>query len=98
SRHLHHFPTRRSSDLVDYVYASYQAGRIKRVLVVCPLAVVGVWVDEIKANCPQRLSERHAAVNIFSRNDWDRLSRVVEVVWKVRSEEHTSELQSRENL
>jgi len=50
--------TGKTKTIVDYVYASHQAGRIKRVLVVCPLAVVGVGVDESKANCPRRGGER----------------------------------------
>jgi len=77
--------TGKTKTIVDYVYASHQAGRIERVLVVCPLAVVGVWVDEIKANCPRRVSEQHAVVSIFSRNDWDKLSRVTQVVEEINT-------------
>src|SRR5690606_13080926 len=74
------FGTGKTKTLVDYVYSSHQAGRIKRVLVVCPLAVVGVRVDEINANCPQREIEQHAVANIFSRTARHRLSRIVLVV------------------
>lgn len=36
---------------IDYACMLHQAGRVNRVLVLCPLGPMGVWVDEIKANC-----------------------------------------------
>lgn len=39
---------------VDYAAILHQGGKVNRVLVVCPVSVMGVWVDEIRANCPHR--------------------------------------------
>jgi len=37
---------------IDYASILYQADKVERVLVVCPVSVMGVWIDEIRANCP----------------------------------------------
>lgn len=36
---------------VDYACMLHQAGKVNRVLIVCPVSVIGVWIDEIRANC-----------------------------------------------
>jgi len=37
---------------VDWTSILHQAGKVDRVLVCCPISVIGVWEREIKANCP----------------------------------------------
>lgn len=37
---------------IDYVSILHAQGKIDRVLVFCPVGVMGVWKDEIEANCP----------------------------------------------
>lgn len=37
---------------VDYASILHQAGKVHRILVVCPLSVFSVWEDEIDGNCP----------------------------------------------
>jgi Mesyanzhinovviridae DNA helicase len=37
---------------VDWTSILHQAGKVDRVLVVCPISVIGVWEKEIEANCP----------------------------------------------
>lgn len=39
---------------VDYAAIRHQQGVVNRVLVVCPISVMSVWEDEIRANCPSR--------------------------------------------
>lgn len=39
---------------VDYASMLHQAGKVNRVLVVCPVGVISVWEDEIRKNCPFR--------------------------------------------
>jgi len=39
---------------IDFVSMAHQVGRCNRVLIVCPSAVMDVWVAEIKAHCPHR--------------------------------------------
>jgi hypothetical protein len=39
---------------VDISSIMHEAGHVNRVLVLCPLAVMDVWEDEIEANCPER--------------------------------------------
>lgn len=46
--------TGKTKTSVDYASMLHQAGKVSRVLVVCPVGVMGVWVDEIRANCPFR--------------------------------------------
>lgn len=37
---------------IDYASILYQVDRISRVLVVCPVSVMDVWIDEIQLHCP----------------------------------------------
>ena len=39
---------------IDYLSVLHQAGKVNRVVIVCPVGVMGVWKDELKANCPHR--------------------------------------------
>lgn len=39
---------------IDYLSVLHQAGKVNRVVIVCPVGVMGVWIDELKANCPHR--------------------------------------------
>lgn len=46
--------TGKTKTTIDYAAMLHQAGKVNRVLVVCPVGVMSVWVDEIRANCPFR--------------------------------------------
>ena len=37
---------------IDYASIQHLKGRVSRVLVFCPIGVIGVWVDQIKEICP----------------------------------------------
>ena len=37
---------------IDYMSILHQAGRVNRVLVICPVVAFGVWEDQLKDNCP----------------------------------------------
>lgn len=37
---------------IDYASIMHLLGEVNRVVIFCPLGVMGVWVDEIEANCP----------------------------------------------
>lgn len=37
---------------IDYASILHQKGKASRVLIVCPSAIMDVWVDEIKTHCP----------------------------------------------
>ena len=37
---------------IDYASILHTMGEVNRVIVFCPLGVIGVWVDEFEANCP----------------------------------------------
>jgi SNF2 family DNA or RNA helicase len=37
---------------IDYASIMHLKGEVNRVLIFCPLGVIGVWVDEFEANCP----------------------------------------------
>ena len=37
---------------IDFASIRHQQGRVNRVLVVCPMAIVDVWTDEIATHCP----------------------------------------------
>lgn len=39
---------------IDYASILYQGDKISRVLVVCPVSVIDVWINEIQAHCPVR--------------------------------------------
>ena len=44
--------TGKSKFVVDSSAALFQMGRVERVLIVCPLSVIGVWEDEYETHCP----------------------------------------------
>lgn len=44
--------TGKSKFIVDWASILYQQGHIKRLLIICPLSVVGVWEDEFETHCP----------------------------------------------
>lgn len=37
---------------IDYASIMHQAGKVNRVVVVCPVSVIDVWVREVQLNCP----------------------------------------------
>lgn len=37
---------------IDWVSALFLQGKLNRVLIVCPLSVIGVWEDELAEHCP----------------------------------------------
>lgn len=39
---------------IDYASILYQGDKISRVLVVCPMSVIDVWISEIQLHCPVR--------------------------------------------
>lgn len=44
--------TGKTAVAIDYASVLHQGGKVNRVLVLCPLGVMGVWEDEIAAVCP----------------------------------------------
>lgn len=44
--------TGKSKFVVDASAALFTLGRVKRVLIICPLSVIGVWEDEYDTHCP----------------------------------------------
>lgn len=54
---------------VDYASILHQAGKVNRVLVVCPNSVMGVWEDEIELNCGFR--RRIVTWDRRGRKTWD---------------------------
>lgn len=44
--------TGKTKTFIDYISIQYQLGRLERVLVFCPVSVMGVWKDEFEAHCP----------------------------------------------
>lgn len=46
--------TGKTKTTIDYAAMLHQAGKVNRVLIVCPVGVMSVWVDEIRVNCPFR--------------------------------------------
>src|SRR5690606_41373359 len=92
---LHSFPTRRSSDLGSFTGA---AGRLEMSAV-----MVGKYIALLESQLGTRLLERNTrrqSLTDAGRVYFDEAKRVLEQVSiaESRSEEHTSELQSRENL
>jgi SNF2 family DNA or RNA helicase len=46
--------TGKTKTFIDYVSILHQLERIDRVLVFCPVSVMGVWKDEFATHCPRR--------------------------------------------
>lgn len=62
---------------VDYALARHQRGQVNRVLVVCPLAAVGVWERAFDDHDPGN-------IRVISRNDVDKIADLVPLVHEVR--------------
>ena len=49
---------------IDYASIMHMAGHVNRVLIVCPVGVMGVWVDQFAENCPVKYNliiwDKHA--------------------------------------
>lgn len=49
---------------IDYTAIMHMKGEVNRVLIVCPVGVMGVWVDEFAKNCPVKYNlivwDKHA--------------------------------------
>lgn len=59
--------TGKTKTLIDYACIMHELGKVNRVLVSCPVAVLGVWEDEIAANTPDRIN--------YSVTVWDKDNR-----------------------
>lgn len=44
--------TGKTKTFIDYASILYTAGKINRVLIFCPVSVLGVWEEEFKVHCP----------------------------------------------
>lgn len=44
--------TGKTKAAIDYASIMHLKGEVNRVVIFCPVGVMGVWVDEFKANCP----------------------------------------------
>lgn len=44
--------TGKTKTMIDYASCLYLKGRANRILIFCPLSVIGVWEEEIKNHCP----------------------------------------------
>src|SRR5699024_12139368 len=82
-RHLHSFPTRRSSDLATYKVASFRFTNS---------ITLSNNFDSFPFDSPVTFA------NLFTASSPTFLMFLPFVFWNVRSEEHTSELQSRFDL
>src|SRR5207302_9958303 len=92
-RYLHSFPTRRSSDL-DAILRKVLPANDQRI------GAILEFMSGLREGATElRRSEHAASLNeCVSRLEEMNLAEFVEVDFRIRSEEHTSELQSRENL
>lgn len=61
---------------VDYALAQHHRGRVRKVLIVCPLAAVGVWKNEFLKHDPN--------VKVLTRNDVESLDGLVPLTHDVR--------------
>jgi len=68
----------KTKTVCDYAFARHLAGQVDRILVVCPLAAVGVWEQEVKKQLP--------VSSVASRNDWKRLSEVQGAVHELKKQ------------
>lgn len=48
--------TGKTKTLIDYACIMHEFGKVNRVLVSCPVAVLGVWEQELAANIPDRIN------------------------------------------
>src|SRR5690606_15989850 len=47
--------TGKTKTAIDLASIKHQLGEVNRVVVICPLSVIDVWVNEIRNHCPFRL-------------------------------------------
>lgn len=59
--------TGKTKTLIDYACIMHEAGHVNRVLITCPVAVMGVWEEELAVNIPERIK--------YSVTVWDKDSR-----------------------
>lgn len=59
--------TGKTKTLIDYACIMHEAGKVNRVLICCPVAVLGVWEAELEANVPDRIK--------YTVTVWDREAR-----------------------
>lgn len=59
--------TGKTKTLIDYACIMHEAGKIDRVLISCPVAVLGVWEQELARNVPDRIK--------YSVTVWDKDNR-----------------------
>jgi SNF2 family DNA or RNA helicase len=50
--------TGKTKTTIDYFCIMHLAGKVERVLITCPLAVIGVWEEEIEKNVPDNVDYR----------------------------------------
>src|SRR5690606_41220242 len=89
-RDLHSFPTRRSSDLPEY-YAAYAKYFVKYIQ---EMAAEGIRIDAITVQNEPLHPGNNPSLLMLA----DEMAEFIKDHLGPRSEEHTSELQSRENL
>src|SRR5699024_12189977 len=97
-RHLHSFPTRRSSDLImtsDYAEATLVPHIVRRLRQEAPNVVLDFLTPSDVTFADMDQGRVDLAVNRFNEMP---LSFHQVTLWRDRSEEHTSELQSRFDL
>lgn len=61
--------TGKTKVFIDYACIMHEAGKVNRVLVSCPVAVLGVWEQEIAANVPDRIKYRVVVWDKENRKD-----------------------------
>ena len=44
--------TGKTKTLIDYASILFQAGKVERMIVFCPVSVLGVWEDQFEMHCP----------------------------------------------
>lgn len=47
--------TGKTKTVIDYMAILAKGGKVRRVIIVCPLSVIGVWEDEIRKHCPYKV-------------------------------------------
>src|SRR5690606_41846065 len=97
-RHLHSFPTRRSSDLIaNIVCVRLELALVESNAITALKLKAGEGINAGDPR-PRQLVENQRAFARHGRPAVVINLRTAEIEVNVRSEEHTSELQSRENL
>src|SRR5690606_41739824 len=92
-RHIQSFPTRRSSDLYPNVKSMHLHSILTRGCL-CIIALF-VWIGTAKSQTDESIYDKKIRIGFKQEKLFNALLALEE---QSRSEEHTSELQSRENL